>query len=231
MSSKNTQYIQFWGSKKISRNNLKKMINFDYSQLIEKVEGGHRMIGSTKKLISPSSILKPFREWKFFGIPSNTLEQRRNDGSVLMRYLEEIFITKNTNINALPITAKQKKDLHNLFQFFIEHNIKLVAVEKPITNGIVYGIVDCIVKKDTDYYVMEIKLRNNLKIENTDRFQASVYANLLEIPALVVCLADNGQIAMEEIKKTTFSKHLKSISDIYKTFGIELEFKQKLKIN
>lgn len=224
-------YVQFWGSKKISRTYLKKMIDFDYSQLIQKVDGGHRMIGGNKKLISPSSILKPFKEWKFFGIPNTTLEQRRADGSTLMSYLEQIFITKDTNINSFPITAKQKKDLHNLFQFFIEKNIKLIAVEKPITNGIVYGIVDCIVKKDTDYYVMEIKLRNNLTIENSDRFQASVYANLLEIPALIVCLADNGQIAMEEIRKSTFNKEMKKICEIYKTFGIELDFKQKLKIN
>lgn len=223
-------YFQFWGGKTISKTYVKKVINFDFKRLIEKVEGGHRMLGGSKKLLSPSAILKPFRDAKFFGTPSHILEQRRQDGSVLMEYLEKIFIEKQTNINDFPITTKQKKDLHNLFTFFINNNIKILAVEKPITNGIVYGIIDCVVVKDSNLYVMEIKLRNSLKIENTDRFQAKVYSYLMEIPALILCLADNGDTHMEELKKADFAKEMEQVENMYKLFGLDLSFKQQIKI-
>lgn len=223
-------YKQFWGSKKISKAYIKKLIKFDFKQLIEKVDGGHKMIGSSKKLISPSSILKPFRDCKFFGIPNNVMEQRRIDGSVLMENLEKVFIQKKMKFDEFDITLKQKKDIFNLFNYFINNGIKLIAVEKPITNGIVYGIIDCIVKKDSKYYVMEIKLRNNLTIENSDRLQAKIYSELMELPCIVLCLSDNGEVVTETLLKTDFQSELRQIENMYKLFGIELDFKQKLKV-
>lgn len=221
---------QFWGSTLMSKELIKKRVRFDYMKLIERVEGGHRMIGGSKKLFSPNSILKPFKEHLFWGIPKEKLEQRRQDGTILMEYLEKIFASKDTNINSFPITVKQKKDLHNLFNWFIKNNVKLLAIEKPITNGIVYGIIDCIAILDGEYCILEIKLRNNLQVNNLDRFQASIYAYLMEIPAYVLCLADNGDIRFEKIYKQTCHKEMKKIIEIYKTFGVELDFKQRLSI-
>lgn len=223
-------YTQFFGGKKVSKPYVKKLIAFDFKQLIEKVENGHKMIGGSKKLISPSSVLKSFRDCKFFGIPSNILEQRRQDGSVLMESLEKVFFQKEFNIDDFPITTKQKKDLYNLFNYFIKNEIKVLAVEKPITNGIMYGIIDCVVRYQKNYYVMEIKLRNNLKVENADRFQAKCYSYMMGIPALILCLADNGDVHMEELKKADFSQEMKKVKDLYNIFGVELEFNQKLKV-
>lgn len=223
-------YKQFWGSKMINKAYLKRLIEFDFKKLMEKTQDGHKMLGQNKRLMSPTRILKPIMEHKFFGIPQEKLEQRRQDGSSLMENLETIFRTKDPDLNKLAITAKQKKDLFNLLNFFQQKNIKLLTVEKPVTNGIIYGIVDCIVKMGHEYFVMEIKLRNNLTIENTDRFQAKCYSFMLEIPALIICLSDNGDVKMERLNKADFQKPLTDIKNMYKLFGVELDFKQKLRI-
>lgn len=223
-------YQQFWGGKKINKKYLKKLIDFDFKKLIEKTDNGHRMIGSAKKLLSPSSILRPFKDFNLFGIPKDILEHKRLNGSALMENLEHIFKTKEHNINNLPITTKQKKDLFNIFTYFQEQGMKLLAVEKPITNGIVYGIVDAIVKWKHEYFVLEIKLRNNGTIMNEDRFQAKCYSYMLEIPALVLILADNGQVTLERINKADYSYLLQDMKKIYKQYGIELSFNQTIRI-
>lgn len=224
------RYYQFFGSKKINKSEMKKKINFDFMRLIDKVENGHKMKGHSKKLISPSSILRPIKDYQLFSIPKDVLEQRRQDGITLMKYLEIIFKTKETDINSFPITTKQKRDLHNIFKYFIDNDIQLLSIEKPITNGVIYGIVDCIIKKGTGIYVLEIKLRNNLKIENADLFQAKVYSMMLGLPAIVLCLADNGETNEQLLYKTSFNKELKVVKDFYKLFGIDLEFNQRLEI-
>lgn len=221
---------QFWGGKIIQKRYVKKVIEFDFKKLIEKVENGHKMMGGTKKLISPSSVLKNINDYKFFGIPKDILENRRQDGSVLMEYLEKVFIQKQLNINDFPITSKQKKDLFNLFNWFVNNGVKLLAVEKPITNGTMYGIIDCVIKKDNKYFVLEIKLRNNLKIENSDRFQAKCYSHMMEIPAMILVLSDNGDVVTETLLKADFKQEMKQVQQFYKLFGVELDWTQKIKI-
>lgn len=221
---------QFWGGKIIPKRYVKKTIEFDFKKLIEKVENGHKMMGGAKKLISPSSVLKSISDYKFFGIPKDILESRRQDGSILMEYLEKVFIQKQSNINDFPITSKQKKDLFNLFSWFVNNGVKLLAVEKPITNGIMYGIIDCVIKKDNKYFVLEIKLRNNLKIENSDRFQAKCYSHMMEIPAMILVMADNGDVVTETLLKADFKQEMKQVQQFYKLFGVELDWTQKIKI-
>lgn len=172
----------------------KKICAFDFEKLVVKKENNIYYVGKSNKLISPTFLTKHINDYRLSSIPLNVLEQRKEIGINLMKNLQEIFENKIYDLSTMYINERDRKYIEALIEFIIKYEIKILAVEKFITNGTFCGFVDMIGIFNGVACIFEIKCRNEPIVKDTDLIQVGIYKKMLNLPTLMVFINDNGVI-------------------------------------
>lgn len=180
---------------------IRKILKFDFLSLVEKHNGHYRLKGKSQRLISPSSLTKFISELELYPVPQNVLETAKERGKQVMQLLEEVFNNRITDLNNVWGSIENKLTIQALINWLIDRNLKVVAVEKFITNGVFCGFVDMIVwDRDTKrYWIYEIKCRNSTEPKGTDLVQMEVYHKMLHnIPCRLMIIDRNNKITTSD---------------------------------
>lgn len=219
-------YVDNFGRAKRTINtnkNLRKILNFDFLSIVEKRDTGYFLIGKNELLVSPSMLNYQLSRKVLAKIPMHILEQRRAIGSNLMENIKTVFENKIYDTTTLEMSEIDRKYLNNLLDWLVENQIKVLAVEKFITNGEICGIVDMIVMWNKCICALEIKTRNKKDIRFTDITQATIYYQMLRCPTYVVMIDDLGQVETVRIsatKRYEYYNEYCSFIKFWKKFGV-----------
>lgn len=182
-------------TKKTSWKNSKivSIIKQDFERMVDKKDNG--IFFCNELLLSPTRLTKTFSEIDMINIPENILNTRKEIGANLMTNLKTMFDNKTYNTNDLLINQRDRTYLNNLIDFFLDNKIRIMAVEKFITNGVFCGYVDVIAKWNSVVVGFEIKCRNSNEIRFQDVVQTTIYKRMLHnIDFYIVLLNDNGTV-------------------------------------
>lgn len=163
---------------------VNRIAHYDYEQhMFQRDDVWYYKYGKNKKraLLSFSTWLSAYNKIKLDGIPNNTLEIARIEGSALMFWLEYIWKNKIKDISTLNYESQKIQEMvYGAIQCLIDNNFKIVAIEKHITNGYWHGFVDLIVKdKSQLFHIIEIKTRSGFEVRDTDTLQLLVYKKIM----------------------------------------------------
>lgn len=174
--------------------NMRKIIEFDFLDIVERKDNGYFLIGKNKLLVSPSMLNYQLSRVALASIPNSILERRRTIGSNLMENLKMVFENKIYDTTTIAMQEQDRKYLNHFLDWLVENQIKVLAVEKFITNGEVCGIVDAIVMWNKCICILEIKTRNKKEIRFTDITQSTIYFQMCKCPTFVVMIDDYGKV-------------------------------------
>lgn len=158
---------------------------FDYeTKMFQRDDVWYYKYGKNKKraMLSVSTWLKAYNKIKLADIPFQTLEQARIEGQALMFWIEYIFKNKIKNIGDLNYESQKIQEMvFSVVQCLIDNNMKIVAVEKHITNGYWHGYIDLLVKEREEqlFNIIEIKTRTGFEIRETDILQLIAYKKIM----------------------------------------------------
>lgn len=221
--------IKNWETYTVRASIIKKILKFDFENIVEKFKDHWKLKGASKMLISVSSLLKLANDYKYYPVPNHILENSRNHGLEVMRLLKEIFDNRIEDVNNLLGNYNDKKTVRAIIDFLIENNFKVLAVEKMITNGSFIGFIDLIVvrrnpKKYNEYFIIEIKCRNSHEPTLQDKMQCSFYSKMLwTVPVYLLIIDKDNKISFTRIKNRcneSGDTALKWLLKAYSKFGI-----------
>lgn len=172
----------------------RKIISFDFTKLVIRRNDHFYYIGQNHMLISPTRLTKLITDYRLSSIPLSILDERREIGTNLMLNIKEMFDKKIYETKELMINQRDRKYLDAIMDFLIQYEIRILAVEKFITNGTFCGFIDMIVEFNGVACIFEIKCRNEPVIRDTDLIQTGVYKKMLGIPTFMVFVDDNGVV-------------------------------------
>lgn len=170
----------------------RKICAFDFEKLVTRRGNNIYYVGKNHKLISPTFLTKHISDYRLSSIPIDILERRKEIGTNIMKHLQEMFENKIYDINNLYINERDRKYLEALIDFIVKYEIKILAVEKFITNGTFCGFVDMIGIFNGVACIFEIKCRNEPEVRDTDMIQVGIYKKMLNLPTLMIFINDNG---------------------------------------
>lgn len=173
---------------------MRKIIDFNFLDIVEKRDNGYFLIGKNKMLVSPSMLNYQMSRKALSKIPNHILEQRRSIGINLMENIKTVFENKIYDTTTLEMNETDRKYLNNFLDWLVANQIKVLAVEKFITNGEICGIVDMIVMWNKCICVLEIKTRNSRDVRFTDVSQSTIYYQMLKCPTYLVMIDDFGRV-------------------------------------
>lgn len=190
---------------------INKIVKFDFRSLVVKEDHKYKFIGSNKPLISFSSLFKFSNDFRFFGTPNRVLEPARQHGSGLMSVLEEVVNNRLEDISNASGNVEDKKTAEALINWLIDNELKIVAIEKFVTNGNFVGIVDmiCRHRPTGTPVVFEIKTRNKFEISEFDIAQLELYYKMLRRPPCYWIMIDkNNKIECFEYVYSEMSRNM-----------------------
>lgn len=235
LSTKTVFMGQKWGGKYLKKEGLYKKIKFDYTKLVERGQSGkYKMIGDNKMLFSVSTLLKVVHDYFFFSIPERIIKQRRELGANLMINIQSCFENKITDLTQMIINERDRIVLSGFIKWAKDTNTRILAVEKFITNGNSVCIIDCIVQRKYQFFVLEIKCRNNLEeIRSSDLLQLRAYIEMFGAPGILLIIDDNGNYKEYVYKSKKFmKKEWNTLLNFYKdNFNIDITFQDLIEVN
>lgn len=202
---------------------VRKIIKMDFLDLVERKDTGYFLIGTNKLLVSPSMLNYQLSRKALAPIPPHILEQRRIIGCNLMENLKQVFENKIYDTNNLEMTEQDRKYLNNFLDWLVEQQIKVLAVEKFITNGELCGIVDLIVMWNKCVCILEIKTRNKKEERFTDIIQSTIYFQMVRCPTFLVMIDDTGNVEWCRISANSNFKYYleyRRFIKFWKTYGV-----------
>lgn len=168
---------------------------------------------SGSMLLSASFITKSLTEYGLYAIPANILEHKKLQGSQVMDMLEEMFNNKDSNVDNYFYSENIKLRVQALIDFFIANKVKIMFVEKFITDSKWCGFIDIIGKCQGQWVLYEIKCRNDTTLKNSDKLQVGIYRKMLHnIKSFVLVVNDSLQVVEHEVKETIVTKFLDGIN-------------------
>ena len=141
-----------------------------------------------KPLLSFSSFTNAITKIKLANIPPLILEQKRQVGSDVMKYLKMIIDNKITDLDEISWpNIKTRMIVESIIRTLVENKFKIECVELCITNNYWYGYIDVIFKYKVEnstsprylYGVMEIKTRSSFEVRDSDILQTKIYNTIL----------------------------------------------------
>lgn len=203
---------------------LQRIIEFDFLKMVDKKETGYFYKGKNNLLVSPTSLCHTISRHTLAKIPEHILLERKEIGLNLMANLKMMFDNKIYDVSDMPINQRDRTMIYNLMDWLQQEKIKVLAVEKFITNGTFCGFVDMIAKWNNCICVFEIKCRNNKEVRLTDVVQSTIYSHMLKkVPTYIVLLADNGEVTFYNAPRSNKTIHygkFKKIMNFYNEMGV-----------
>lgn len=190
---------------------LKRVINYDYEQhMFQRDEVWYYKFGKKKRaMLSLSTWMKAYNKIKLADIPFNILEQARIEGQALMFWLDYIWKNKIKDIGNLNYESQKIQEMvFGVIQCLIDNKLKIVAIEKHITNGFWHGYIDMIVKDRVGLHsLVEIKTRSGFEVRDTDTLQLLVYKKIINFSgACYVMVVDKITRTAKLFKQDTLRK-------------------------
>lgn len=191
---------------------LNRVVHYDYEQhIFQKDDTWYYKYGKNKKrpMLSVSTWLKAYNKIKLDGIPHQTLEVARIEGQALMYWLEFIWKNKIKDISSLNYESQKIQEMvFGVIQCLIDNNLKIVAIEKHITNGFWHGYIDLVVKDKSQLFsIVEIKTRSGFEVRDTDTLQLLVYKKIINFSgACYVMVVDKITRTAKLFKQDTLRK-------------------------
>lgn len=190
---------------------LKRVINYDYEQhMFQRDDVWYYKFGKKKRaMLSFSTWLKAYNKIKLADIPFNILEQARIEGQALMYWLNFIWKNKIKDIGNLNYESQKIQEMvFGVIQCLIDNKLKIVAIEKHITNGFWHGYIDMIVKDRVGLHsLVEIKTRTGFEVRDTDTLQLLVYKKIINFSgACYVMVVDKITRTAKLFKQDTLRK-------------------------
>lgn len=204
------------------------IIKQDFERMVDKKDNGIFLFN--KLLLSPTRLTDTFSKIDMINIPENILNTRKEIGANLMTNLKTMFDNKTYNTNDLLINQRDRTYLNNLIDFFLDNKIRIMSVEKFITNGVFCGYVDVIAKWNSVVVGFEIKCRNSNIVKFQDVVQTTIYKRMLHnIDFYILLLNDNGTVTFYRAPANrTFNQYTK-FEKLMK-FYFEMEYIPSCKI-
>lgn len=214
-----------WGEHKTGPNNRKvrEIIRYKFEDLVERKTNGYVFKKKNKILISPSTLNHTVSKVSMVKIPDFILETRREIGSNIMENLEYMFKNKIYDTSMLNTNERDRKMINYLVDWLMENKIKVLSVEKFITNGVFCGFVDMIVSWNGVVCALELKCRNKHEVRFTDMVQSIIYSKLLGCQTYVVMLDDNGKVSFFRApltRRLEFYNDVETFLKFWKRFGV-----------
>lgn len=219
-----------WGDHKTGPNNrrVRELIKFKFEDLVERKTNAYIFKKKNKTLISPSTLNHTLSKVSMAKIPDFILETRREIGANIMENLEYMFKNKIYDTSLLNTNERDRKMINNLIDWLMENKIKVLSVEKFITNGVFCGFVDMIVSWNGVVCAIELKCRNKHEIRFTDMVQSIIYSKLLGCETYVVMLDDNGKVTFFRApltRRLEYYSEFESFLKFWKRFGVVETYK------
>lgn len=195
------------------RNFLKK----NRADEIMEIDGVH--ILDNKPLLSFSTFTSWIKKLDLWKIPENTLENARNVGTLFMETLQDIWKTKPDFKKYNWPTEQIRFMVLSFLDNLAINRLKIIDVERHITNGHWHGYIDVVCKnlKTQQVCFVEIKTRSTDKVEILDKLQVLTYGK--------ICGGLNAsQCYVAVVNKKTFKTSLYKAREMYKTLSIVNKF-------
>lgn len=198
---------------------IRKAIRYNFLLTVDKED---HYYFNNKVLLSPSRLINLFSQYKFMNVPKEALKIAQNRGKRLMENLEYWF-ENQCEINEIPFLQGEREKALPIFEWLINNDAKVVAVEKFIHNGVYCGFVDMIIKMNSVYYVVEIKTRSKNEIYTTDRLQTWIYGRMLKNAPRILLIIDSSNIVHHYFLINQYDKqYFTNLKVFFKAFEIEL---------
>lgn len=190
---------------------LKRVINYDYEQhMFQSDDVWYYKFGKKKRpMLSLSTWMKAYNKIKLADIPFQILEQARVEGQALMFWLNYIWKNKIKEIGDLNYESQKIQEMvFGVIQCLIDNKLKIVAIEKHITNGFWHGYIDMVVKDRVGLHsLVEIKTRTGFEVRDTDTLQLLVYKKIINFSgACYVMVVDKITRTAKLFKQDTLRK-------------------------
>lgn len=192
-----------------------KLINYDYEQSMVTNNVGNEartfhIMNKSKPLLSPSRLLKPFTEHKFFMIPKKNLLKPRimgqiihhllelsiNMGEIIKIDLEELsnkfpsdyeIMSENWSKETIDsMISDINKAVVEIINFLASNNMKVLRVEKHVNNFEYHGFIDLVCVKEYDTsnskqpIILDLKVSSMKVMQPSWITQLSIYWEILE---------------------------------------------------
>lgn len=206
---------------------INEVILTNYDELID--FNGEKHFYAKTPLLSVSSVLRPIFDIKLATIPSMTLETTRLEGQDLMRQLEHLWKSKNSNIAQYDYMSERVRLMfYALVQCLSENRFKIKYVEKHVTDGKWHGYIDLIVreKANLNNALVEIKTRSDENdLRDTDIAQIQAYANMIGARScrkyVIIISRKSFKAKLYKVGYHEGARRLKVINNYLETFGLE----------
>lgn len=214
-----------WGENKTGPHNrrIRGIIKYNFEDLVERRSNGYVFKKKNQPLLSPSTLCHTISKFNMAKVPDFILETRREIGSNIMENLEYMFKNKIYDTSMLNTNERDRKMINYLVDWLMENKIKVLSVEKFITNGVFCGFVDIIVSWNGVVCALELKCRNKHEVRFTDMVQSIIYSKLLGCQTYVVMLDDNGKVSFFRApltRRLEFYNEFEWFLKFWKKFGI-----------
>lgn len=161
---------------------------------IQEINGVHFL--DNTPLLSFSSFTSWIKRLQLAKINENVLDNAKNVGIQFMETLEDIFKNKKVVATYEFVSEQIKYMIYNFLMTLSDNGLRIVDVEKRITNGRWWGIVDIVCYRTDistkNIVLLEIKTRSTNKCEILDRLQVITYAAILNmVPATTAVVIVN----------------------------------------
>lgn len=197
------EYVN-WGAHRTGPSNKKarEILKFNFEDLVERRSNGFVFKKKNRPLLSPSTLCYTISKYNMCKIPDFILEPRRELGSNLMENLKHMFENKIYDTSNININDRDRNMLNHLVDWLMENKIRILAVEKFITNGVFCGFMDVVVSWNSVVCILEIKCRNKQDIRFTDIVQSVIYSRMLSVPCYIVMIDDFGKVSYQKAPLT-----------------------------
>lgn len=151
------------------------------NEIIEK-DGVHFL--DKTPLLSWSTFSSWTSKLKLATVPNWVVENARNEGIQFMETLQDIYKKQIKNFNDYQWPSdKIKYMILSFIDCLVMNQMKIIDVERHITNGYWHGYVDVIVERkiaNTKHIcIIEVKTRSDWTVRETDRLQVGVYGEIM----------------------------------------------------
>lgn len=206
---------------------VRKVVKYNFLSTIFKED---HFYFNNKVLLSPSRLLRVFNEYKYANVPKEVLKNAQNRGKRVMENLQYWF-DNECHINEIPFLAGEREKVLPIFEWLVNNNAQVVAIEKFIHNGSYCGFIDMIIKMNNIFYIVEIKTRSKNEIYINDRLQTYIYSKLLDnCPRILMIIDSSNKIYVHHLLNKYDKRYFTNLKFFLKEYEVDLPAIEKIQI-
>lgn len=182
---------------------------------------GEKFFFNNVPLLSVSTLLKGLNSVRFAVVPKSILETAQQEGQAVTEWLQYIHENEVRYEQAEQLdysSEKVKQMVLSVFRYLAANDLRIMYVEKHISNGRIHGFIDLVVmdKKRCLVTLLEIKTRGNNEVYDSDILQLATYGRMLSkeyLPCYILI-----------VNKRTFEVTTKQVKLNAKQVGVANKF-------